>query len=405
MLPESLSRVEVVSGALESVLRCRPLTSFDPGAMGFLAALSNSIMKDPDARRMPDLVSFGYWCRRANLEKMRARYDFASTIVGRGVVLHFPPANVPLNFAYSLVCGLLSGNSNIVRLSSSDSIEVSRLVALMDHVLAMPAHVDTRERICLVRYGHVDEITEALSVNSDARVIWGGDKTVSHIKSIPASPRTVDVAFTDRVSLAVLKAGYVEAMAMSELESAAERFYVDGYTFGQNACSSPRLVVWHGDDRTINRAQERFWTAIDAVSTRRGEVEPIHVINRFVELCEKLSSSDSICEVKGLQSSAARLTLNAGAQWQELSSLRFGTFSQTSIGELREIGFLVDSRVQTLGYLGYSGAELNSLVLSVLDRGVDRVVPVGTALEFDLVWDGYDLIRTLSRVVTITSRA
>lgn len=404
MLPESLSGVEVVSGELETALNRKPLAPFHPGTMGFLAALSNAIMKDSEARRMPDLVSFGYWCRRANVERMSARYDFDSPVVGRGLALHFPPANVPLNFAYSLVCGLLSGNSNVVRLSSAESFEVSRLVALMEEVLALPEHIGSRERICLVRYGHVDEITQALSSRADARVIWGGDRTVSHIKSIPASPRTVDVAFADRVSLSVLNAERIVAMDTGALYSTAERFYVDGYTFGQNACSSPRLVIWHGADTTVNIAQERFWTALDTVATRRGEMEPIHIMNRFVELCERLASTDSISGVEGFQSAANRLTLSAGTQWQELSSLRFGTFSQATIRELPEVGLLVDSRVQTLGYVGYSEPELGALVESVLGRGVDRVVPLGTALEFDLVWDGYDLIRTLSRAVTVNVR-
>ena len=33
-------------------------------------------------------------------------------------------------------------------------------------------------------------------------------------------------------------------------------------------------------------------------------------------------------------------------------------------------------------------------------QGVDRVVPVGQALEMDTVWDGRDLIAELSRIVS-----
>jgi hypothetical protein len=33
--------------------------------------------------------------------------------------------------------------------------------------------------------------------------------------------------------------------------------------------------------------------------------------------------------------------------------------------------------------------------------GVDRIVPIGTALDIGIYWDGYDLIRTLSRVILV----
>ena len=36
----------------------------------------------------------------------------------------------------------------------------------------------------------------------------------------------------------------------------------------------------------------------------------------------------------------------------------------------------------------------------VMLRGIDRVVPVGRALDMDIVWDGYDLIGSLSRLIT-----
>ena len=33
-------------------------------------------------------------------------------------------------------------------------------------------------------------------------------------------------------------------------------------------------------------------------------------------------------------------------------------------------------------------------------KGIDRIVPVGQTMDFDLIWDGYDLSRDLTRVVT-----
>ncbi len=34
-------------------------------------------------------------------------------------------------------------------------------------------------------------------------------------------------------------------------------------------------------------------------------------------------------------------------------------------------------------------------------KGVDRVVPVGRTMDFDLIWDGYNLVTQLTREVVI----
>ena len=37
-------------------------------------------------------------------------------MVGRGIALHIPPSNVPMNFAFTMAIGLLSGCENIIRI-------------------------------------------------------------------------------------------------------------------------------------------------------------------------------------------------------------------------------------------------------------------------------------------------
>jgi hypothetical protein len=52
----------------------------------------------------------------------------------------------------------------------------------------------------------------------------------------------------------------------------------------------------------------------------------------------------------------------------------------------------------------YYGADKNALrdfVIKNSLRGIDRIVPVGSALDIGVVWDGYDIVRALSRVVEV----
>ena len=46
-----------------------------------------------------------------------------------------------------------------------------------------------------------------------------------------------------------------------------------------------------------------------------------------------------------------------------------------------------------------SAADAAALLARAGARGVDRVVPLGQALEMDTVWDGRDLIAALSRII------
>lgn len=58
-----------------------------------------------------------------------------------------------------------------------------------------------------------------------------------------------------------------------------------------------------------------------------------------------------------------------------------------------------DKRCQTIGLLG-NIESIKPLLMSGI-KGVDRVVPIGKTMDFDLIWDGYDLTSQLTRVISI----
>jgi hypothetical protein len=69
---------------------------------------------------------------------------------------------------------------------------------------------------------------------------------------------------------------------------------------------------------------------------------------------------------------------------------------------LDEILPVVTRQYQTLSYIGVDADVLAQLVLSHGAAGIDRIVPVGHTLDFSLEWDGYDLVESLSRVVSVS---
>jgi hypothetical protein len=53
----------------------------------------------------------------------------------------------------------------------------------------------------------------------------------------------------------------------------------------------------------------------------------------------------------------------------------------------------------------YYGVEKNILRDFVINnslRGIDRVVPVGSALDIGVIWDGYDIVSFLSRLLEVS---
>ena len=78
-----------------------------------------------------------------------------------------------------------------------------------------------------------------------------------------------------------------------------------------------------------------------------------------------------------------------------------GYFYQYFCDDLNSVAHIVTDKYQTLVYYGVSPDMLSEFVMNNRVRGIDRIVPVGRALDIDVVWDGYELIRTLSRIVDV----
>lgn len=57
---------------------------------------------------------------------------------------------------------------------------------------------------------------------------------------------------------------------------------------------------------------------------------------------------------------------------------------------------------QTLSVFGYSADDIQRNVDLLSARALDRVTQVGSALAFDTVWDGIDLLQAFTRHLSIT---
>ena len=51
----------------------------------------------------------------------------------------------------------------------------------------------------------------------------------------------------------------------------------------------------------------------------------------------------------------------------------------------------MNDKTQTITYWGMDKYEIRSLIKEVNVEMIDRVVPLGHALDFDYIWDGYNI--------------
>lgn len=392
-------RVRVIAGCSLADLQPKALPPYAPEAVAFLTAWSKQLLARPDIRAYPDAASFAYWCRLANLARLQREFGCEQLRMGRGVALHIAPANVPVNFAYSFAFGLLAGNANIVRVPASLPAQADVLCAVAKDLLTRAEHARIAAMTTLLSYPRDDAITQCLSAVADVRLLWGGDQTIQHLRRMPTSPRCVDIAFADRYSLCLLSAPAILAAESKVLQALSADFYKDVFLLDQNACSSPHLILWQGTVQEVEAAQVRFWNAMQALLHTKGQSPGIHAVDKYTHLCR------TAIQVKGAKATPTadnRVFRVALAELPENIAEhrgRFGFFFETIDNDLEQLRRIVNTRYQTLTCFGVDANVLAETVVSHGLAGIDRVVPVGKALDIGVIWDGYDLICNMSRIV------
>ena len=382
-----------------------PLPVFAPVAIEFVQAFSCALHTASQAAGYPELAALAFWMRGAHLAQLRDRF-FATaagaTFLPRGTVFHIAPANVDSMFVYSWFLSLLCGNRNIVRLPSRLSPQLALLEGILRRLLAEPCWQAVANRTLLVRYERSDrQATTLYSSLCDLRVVWGGDATITELRGIALPPLAGEICFANRFSLAVIQAEGWNAAPARRRQVWLGRFFQDAYAYGQMACSSPRLVVWHGAPEAVQAAQDDFWPGLRQEARRRGsQLQALDYVNKLLvmdriamRLPVRLATSghNDVCRVEtGVEQLKALIDsgLHCGA----------GLFYESRAEHLDALVPALDRRIQTLTHAGYADASvLRDFVVRHGVAGVDRIVPFGRALEFSPVWDGHDLFRVFTR--------
>ena len=383
---------------LENVRDLSPDEIFSDNAIDFLSALSNELMKLPAARLFSDVATFAFFCRKANIIALKKKRTENIIRLGRGVAFHVAPSNVPVNFAYSMVAGILSGNINIVRVPSKSFEQVEIICSAINKVASLIKFKEIADRLLLIQYDRQSIATNYLSSICDVRVIWGGDDTIAQIRKSVIPARAYDVTFADRYSIAAINAD--EFVNEQNTTKVAENFFNDTYLFDQNACSAPRLVIWTGDKKNISQAKEMFWSALQ-LRIDQYVLSPILSVDKLSALYLQSQDNAEIRREIPIDNKLWRIKVSELSVDIDKNRCAGGYFLEYDASTLNELKKIVNRKYQTLAYYGYNKEELSKLVLEMKFNGLDRIVPIGKTTDFSLIWDGYDLVNVLSRECVI----
>jgi hypothetical protein len=373
---------------IEKMPYVKALNPFSDRVITFLNDLSHILLKT--GKDYSDVATFGFWCRKAALLQEKNKYDDLFLRLGRGVAFHITPSNVPVNFAFSLATGLIAGNVNIVRIPSKNFPQVEVICKAINELLADNADMATY--IAVIQYSVNKEITDALSMISDMRIIWGGDSSIDDIRRSPLKPRANEITFADRHSIALINAD--EYLKADKKDRIARDFYNDTYFSDQNACTSPRILFWLGDRK--EEAKAEFWKHLHVLAKTEYELSPIQAVGKLNALY--LAAADITVRQEKTEDEIIK-RVSVPYPNEELLKYTFnsGFFFETDISDFKDILPVCNERCQTIIYYGINIDELKNCIMNNKPHGVDRVVPMGKSMDFSLIWDGYDLVRAMSR--------
>lgn len=363
---------------------------FDNEVIDFIQSLSKRFLR---MRHLPEVVALGYWLRKANIKQMRSEFEVStgSKIVrARGTAFHIAPSNVDTIFVYSWMLSLLAGNRNIIRVSSK--VEVNEVLRVILEELTNFKKVAAQTIICT--YGHEDNATELISNSCHTRVIWGGDETIRAIRKVPLAPLANELSFADRFSLSVLDGEKVSKLNNQELDALLEKFYNDVFWFDQMACSSPRLVVWVGEK------VEDFWIAFkQKIQTKQHELMAATQILKYTTSMQ-LATEHYVGKVEPTIY-FSRVQLEDMPMNVREMHCGGGMFYEYEIENLVDLAKVIQDKDQTIAYFGFEEEHFIELIDSIPCRGIDRIVPIGMALDFDGIWDGQSFLTSFTRIINL----
>ncbi len=373
---------------------------FNELCIDFIQDLSNFIRNQKKSYKYQDLMYLSLWCSRKKILDLKKNYNSKQIRIGRGLIFHITPTNVPTNFFYSFIFSLLSGNSNIVKLPPRNFEEKKIILDSIYHLFEKKKYQIIKNSNSFIDYNSSNsEMTKKISSICDGRIIWGGDSTINEVKKYWIPERSIELTFPDRYSMSIINTNYLEKKSKNDLEKLAKNFFYDGYSMNQGACNSPHFIFWIG--KRNQKLENLFWDNIAKIVEKKFTFSNMVAVKKYSNLIGNIVENKKFKKIKEYKNYL--YVFETDNKNKKIDNLRGfgGTFFHRNLQNIKELKCYVSKRCQTLGYYGFEKKNLENFLKNNNLFGIDRVVPIGHAMDINVIWDGYDVIKTLSRVIEV----
>jgi len=354
--------------------------AFTADKIEFLAELSKRLLTYKDR---PNVVALAYWLRKSNVvsieREFEAKQKGEAKLKPAGLVFQIAPGNVDALFAYYWSLSMLLGNTTVTRLSASRGEDAELILDCLRKTLDEERFSSIKSQNSFIYYDHeITEYTQKLSLLSDRRVIWGGNKTVERIQRYPVKSTGKDIVFPDRQSIAVVR--FDESWTDETTERFSKALKTDVTSLGQGACASPLAIVWLGDKSAIGAFFDQDWAKIEATLGFDNINSLVFLQHACVFSGEKISPSSVTFKeripsfTQHKKSGFWHLLFPNPAQWDE--------------------GLL--NSIQTIGFFNITSSDKECIQNYLAGSRGKRLTHLGRMLDFNTHWDGVDSIHVLS---------
>ena len=115
-------------------------------------------LKKLNTKNLTELYFLMNWCTKKNILKIKNSLNLdKEERVGRGIVFHISPSNVPTNFFYSFLFGLIAGNSNIVKIPKNNYPEKEIILKAFRNISKKKNYKSIKETNIFIDYDYKND--------------------------------------------------------------------------------------------------------------------------------------------------------------------------------------------------------------------------------------------------------
>lgn len=385
--------------------------------IGILSTFGSNLLKrdNPLHRKYPGqgVPYIASWCTEKNLTQLlnhafqdlnhidhflaQPHSDYREyRALPKGLVVHWMAGNVPTLGFLSLIQGILTKNSNLIKAPSASNELLSELLTQISNTTVEGSSITGKElmdTVAVIRYERSQKaLAEKISKEADVRLFWGSDESVSVLKSLKSKMSVTDLTFSNKVSIMMVD----EDCLKNETENIVRKIALDMSVFEQKACASPHTIFIETEDQEqINRFAIALKDALQKIlRTLPKEVPTQQETSAILNLRAKYDMFHEAWYSDGLEFSI----LNDNEK-KVGPAIGNRTIFLRGVNNLVEVSEYLPDNIQSVG-IKSSGEKFDQVTMALANAGVQRFSEIGSMTQFEMPWDGYIISQKLVRWVS-----